>query len=236
MTGAEGGERHTIDLETMLCEVSGCSHSVRQQPDAACCGSDGEGHTHATECGTHLHGPGCGHERVPHDSHFDYLVGSQLHHPHGTHCDHHGEIELVTLEDPAMAAAIGDHADNSSITRSVYAGLAHMQVRRNLVNRSVEAPTAAAVATPWYKDRDSLRFAGMFFLTGGFFFVELVYGTIIGSLALQADAFHMASDLIALVRWAACLLTRGCAWLCPTVWETPLTRRCDGCCHGRHVE
>ena len=39
----------------------------------------------------------------------------------------------------------------------------------------------------------------MFFLTGGYFVVELVYGIIIGSLALQADAFHMASDLIALV-------------------------------------
>ena len=47
-----------------------------------------------------------------------------------------------------------------------------------------------------------MRFFLMFFLTGGYFLVELIYGMIIGSLALQADAFHMASDLIALVRRA----------------------------------
>ena len=38
----------------------------------------------------------------------------------------------------------------------------------------------------------------MIFLTGSFFFVELVWGMMIGSLALVADAMHMLSDLIAL--------------------------------------
>jgi zinc transporter 1 len=38
----------------------------------------------------------------------------------------------------------------------------------------------------------------MFFLTGSFFFVELIWGMLIGSLSLLADAMHMLSDLIAL--------------------------------------
>ena len=40
----------------------------------------------------HVHGPGCAHERVPHGSHFDYLVDGHLHHPHGNHCDDHGPV------------------------------------------------------------------------------------------------------------------------------------------------
>ncbi|VBB18869.1 hypothetical protein YASMINEVIRUS_1401 [Yasminevirus sp. GU-2018] len=43
------------------------------------------------------------------------------------------------------------------------------------------------------------RFIVMMCLTGGFFVTELVTGVIIGSLALQADAFHMLSDLIAMI-------------------------------------
>src|SRR3954453_18664831 len=35
----------------------------------------------------HVHGPGCGHEAVPHGDHTDYLVEGHLHHPHGDHCD-----------------------------------------------------------------------------------------------------------------------------------------------------
>ena len=42
----------------------------------------------------HIHGPGCGHERVPHGNHFDYLVDGQLHHPHGNHCDDHGPVTV----------------------------------------------------------------------------------------------------------------------------------------------
>jgi hypothetical protein len=43
----------------------------------------------------HVHGPGCGHEAVPHGDHVDYLVDGHLHHPHGDHCDDHGPIEVV---------------------------------------------------------------------------------------------------------------------------------------------
>ncbi|MPW22602.1 hypothetical protein GCT13_38750 [Paraburkholderia sp. CNPSo 3157] len=43
----------------------------------------------------HVHGPGCGHEPVPHGDHVDYLVNGHLHHPHGDHCDDHGPVELA---------------------------------------------------------------------------------------------------------------------------------------------
>jgi len=52
--------------------------------------------TPAHDCGAHdkahRHGPGCGHEAVPHGDHTDYLVDGHLHHPHGDHCDDHGKV------------------------------------------------------------------------------------------------------------------------------------------------
>lgn len=54
-------------------------------PDHDCAGHDKN----------HKHGPGCGHEAVPHGNHVDYLVDGHLHHPHGTHCDNHGPVEIV---------------------------------------------------------------------------------------------------------------------------------------------
>ena len=44
---------------------------------------------------THEHAPDCGHEAVPHGDHTDYLVEGRLHHPHGDHCDDHGELAVV---------------------------------------------------------------------------------------------------------------------------------------------
>ncbi len=41
-----------------------------------------------------MHGDGCGHPRVAHGDHFDYVVNNFLHHVHGEHCDHHGEVEV----------------------------------------------------------------------------------------------------------------------------------------------
>jgi hypothetical protein len=54
------------------------------------CHPAGAGHT-----AKHQHGPGCGHEPVPHGDHTDYLVEGRLHHPHGGHCDDHGPVEVV---------------------------------------------------------------------------------------------------------------------------------------------
>jgi hypothetical protein len=50
--------------------------------------------TPETRC-SHKHGPGCGHEAVPHGDHVDYLVNGRLHHPHGEHCDDHGPVSLA---------------------------------------------------------------------------------------------------------------------------------------------
>lgn len=50
----------------------------------------------------------------------------------------------------------------------------------------------------WHKMIRLWRFFIMSFLTGGFLIVELIVGIAIQSLALQADAFHMFSDLVAL--------------------------------------
>lgn len=55
--------------------------------------------TPAHDCGqhdkNHKHGPGCGHEAVPHGDHVDYLVDGHLHHPHGDHCDDHGPVNVL---------------------------------------------------------------------------------------------------------------------------------------------
>jgi hypothetical protein len=48
------------------------------------------------DCGAgHRHGPGCGHEAVPHGDHTDYLVEGRLHHMHDGHCDDHGPLAIA---------------------------------------------------------------------------------------------------------------------------------------------
>lgn len=37
----------------------------------------------------------CGHEKVPHGDHYDYLVDGRLHHKHGDHCDDHGPVTVL---------------------------------------------------------------------------------------------------------------------------------------------
>lgn len=55
------------------------------------------GHVHALpgHASQHRHGVHCGHPAVEHNDHTDYLVNGRLHHPHGDHCDDHGELELA---------------------------------------------------------------------------------------------------------------------------------------------
>jgi len=60
-------------------------------PDV-CAPMDGEALAHAD---AHEHGPGCGHEAVPHGDHTCYLVDGRLHHPHDGHCDDHGALSTV---------------------------------------------------------------------------------------------------------------------------------------------
>lgn len=70
-----------------------CEHVIAvdaSHPD--CCDGGQASHGHDA---LHVHGAGCGHEPIPHGDHVDYLVGGRLHHPHGTHCDDHGELALT---------------------------------------------------------------------------------------------------------------------------------------------
>ncbi len=61
-------------------------------------GTNPAGCTPAHDCGQHpkehRHGPGCGHEPVPHGDHVDYLVDGHLHHVHEGHCDDHGPVQI----------------------------------------------------------------------------------------------------------------------------------------------
>jgi hypothetical protein len=67
---------HYIDGAAVVIEVSD-TNPVRCTPETRC---------------SHTHGPGCGHEQVPHGDHIDYLVDGRLHHPHDGHCDDHGPV------------------------------------------------------------------------------------------------------------------------------------------------
>jgi zinc transport system permease protein len=40
----------------------------------------------------HEHGPGCGHESIPHRDHVDYVHDGHLHAAHQGHYDEHGEV------------------------------------------------------------------------------------------------------------------------------------------------
>ena len=54
-----------------------------------------DGCTGGNLCASHRHGPGCGHETIPHGDHVDYLCDGQLHHVHDGHCDDHGAVALA---------------------------------------------------------------------------------------------------------------------------------------------
>ena len=43
----------------------------------------------------HRHGQDCGHFRIPHGDHYDYVVDGRLHRSHEGHCDDHGKVEVV---------------------------------------------------------------------------------------------------------------------------------------------
>ncbi len=44
-------------------------------------------HVKAPSENGHAHGVNCGHERIEHDNHSDYVVNGNVHHVHGDHCD-----------------------------------------------------------------------------------------------------------------------------------------------------
>ena len=44
-------------------------------------------HVKASAENGHTHGVNCGHERIEHGDHSDYVVDGNVHHVHGDHCD-----------------------------------------------------------------------------------------------------------------------------------------------------
>ena len=44
----------------------------------------------------HFHGEDCGHNKISHEGHIDYIVDGKLHHFHDDHCDDHGELKFPT--------------------------------------------------------------------------------------------------------------------------------------------
>jgi hypothetical protein len=69
-----------------------CEHELEANglnPAVCTLGHTGDGHEKS-----HVHGPGCGHEPVPHAGHVDYLVEGHLHCPHAGHCDDHGPVTI----------------------------------------------------------------------------------------------------------------------------------------------
>jgi len=43
----------------------------------------------------HKHGDDCGHPKILHEGHYDYIVDGHLHYVHGNHCDDHGSIMVA---------------------------------------------------------------------------------------------------------------------------------------------
>jgi hypothetical protein len=82
----EGHLHHPEGAQTRECTLEATAHNPTACTPQHACNSHASGHQH---------GPGCGHEVVPHAGHMDYLVSGHLHHPHGAHCDDHGALQVV---------------------------------------------------------------------------------------------------------------------------------------------
>lgn len=70
----------------------GCEATCTCNPCTENCGCACKGQDHKT----HVHGPDCGHEAIPHGDHICYIVNGRLHYPHDGHCDDHGPVEIVS--------------------------------------------------------------------------------------------------------------------------------------------
>jgi hypothetical protein len=71
-------------------------HTLRETNEfpAVCAPVSCKGHASG-----HTHGPSCGHQAIQHSTHVDYLVDNYLHHFHGSHCDNHGALHVLNLDD-----------------------------------------------------------------------------------------------------------------------------------------
>lgn len=84
---------HDGHLHHMLADGTVEEHTleVTAANPAGCAG----GHACTAHAADHVHGPGCGHEAVPHGDHVCYIVDGHLHYQHDGHCDNHGPVTVV---------------------------------------------------------------------------------------------------------------------------------------------
>ena len=163
--------------------------------------------------------------RVKHDDHYDYLIGDSIFSEDGRH---HGHLDVLSANEIAIAQAnrnryrggLQKRRFSLKGTRPNFVSqiradgelppeeraltcCGSAQTERKKRSKSNDAcanccaPETGCCAVAM-KQGDAGRFLAMIFLTGAYFLVELIVGYIIESLALQADAYHMLSDIIAL--------------------------------------
>jgi solute carrier family 30 (zinc transporter), member 1 len=150
-----------------------------------------------TDCigDVHVHSSSCGHATIAHGDHVDYVVGTQLHHVDVDGCSFHGEVRAVAAADVVMATTA------SRFIRRRGSGSVRLLANDPTSPQVPPRPTTTEAQT---SKLNSYRFMTGLGLTACFMVVEFVVGLLINSLALQADAFHMASDVIAmLIGWYA---------------------------------
>eukprot|EP00298_Acanthocystis_sp_HF-20_P012994 c20155_g1_i1.p1 GENE.c20155_g1_i1~~c20155_g1_i1.p1 ORF type:complete len:650 (-),score=252.33 c20155_g1_i1:215-2164(-) len=145
----------------------------------------------------HIHGDGCGHEKLLHGDHYDYIVGNER--QSLTTSEKCGKINLfVSRHDLYDEIAL---RSKNSISSSSFMNLDDDKFKDLGIKPSAELLRFFVTQKSWRHDLSGTqkRFVIMLFLTGSFFFVELLVGVYAGSLALISDAFHMLSDLISLI-------------------------------------
>ena len=139
--------------------------------------------------------------KIKHGDHYDILIGNRLHHIHDDHCDDHGHSSRHSnIHDDNHS---NDHLHNVNNGHNTDHGIIELKRENETVDKLRLSSPKKSFLSLW-------RFILMGFLTGSFFIIELVVGIMIDSIALQADAFHMLSDLVALgmACYAASIVTK----------------------------
>ncbi len=118
-------------------------------------------------------------------------VPQQLVHVHDENCGH----DLAVDAEPSVLLRLKDSAE-PGVRRRNANFLADLERQEAGLLRE----PSSKVASGWRLkcQSETLQFSAMLVLTGGFAVVEMAVGLYIGSLALQADAYHMISDVLAL--------------------------------------
>eukprot|EP00238_Polyblepharides_amylifera_P000231 CAMPEP_0196573400 /NCGR_PEP_ID=MMETSP1081-20130531/3307_1 /TAXON_ID=36882 /ORGANISM="Pyramimonas amylifera, Strain CCMP720" /LENGTH=685 /DNA_ID=CAMNT_0041891089 /DNA_START=181 /DNA_END=2238 /DNA_ORIENTATION=+ len=130
----------------------------------------------------------CSHAKVAHGDHECCVVEGRLWHKQmGEHRDH-GKATLRFVKSKWVYVPV------ISVNQESRRGVRQAQEKERLLNQEPEEITIYNCLR-----ESSVKFRLMMILTGAFFVVELVTGVGIGSLALVTDAYHMLSDLVALI-------------------------------------